>query len=65
MDCGRIFEWYVMEFDHRAGTTKRARVTAMTGHVGLMTLLLEIEKCDIICAVCHRIRTYNRRQMAS
>ena len=64
-DCGRHFAWFVMEFDHREGTTKRGLVSQMPGRVGLMTLLLEIEKCDIICAVCHRIRTYNRRQLAS
>ena len=24
-------------------------------------LLTEIEKCDVVCAICHRIRTWNRR----
>ena len=64
--CGKRFPWFVMEFDHREGTTKVGLVTKLAGHVGLMRLLLEIEKCDIVCANCHRIRTYERREkMAS
>ncbi|HYK97286.1 MAG TPA: hypothetical protein VEU77_02725 [Candidatus Acidoferrales bacterium] len=61
MDCGLSFPWFVMEFDHRDGSAKRGLVSQMPGRVGLMTLLLEIEKCDIVCANCHRIRTYERR----
>lgn len=63
-DCGVRFPWYVMEFDHRDGTTKESLVNRLAGRAGLMRLLEEIEKCDIVCANCHRLRTYARREAA-
>lgn len=62
-DCGRSFDWFAMEFDHRAGTDKVAGVTRLAGQVSLKRLLEEIEKCDIVCANCHRMRTFARRQI--
>lgn len=59
MDCGQEYPWYVMEFDH----TRGIKVMEVTGahHFGSLTLLQEeIDKCDIVCANCHRVRTYNR-----
>ena len=65
MDCGEQFPWFVLEFDHREGREKAGLVPQMAGRVSLMRLLEEIEKCDIVCANCHRIRTYARRVMAA
>jgi hypothetical protein len=61
-DCGQRFPWFVMEFDHRDPEIKRRNVPQMAGSVSLMNLLKEIEKCDIVCANCHRVRTYSRRE---
>jgi hypothetical protein len=33
----------------------------MLGRVDTETLLQEASKCDIVCANCHRKRTYERR----
>ena len=63
-DCHQRFPWFVMEFDHRDPTMKRRNVPQMAGSASLMTLLREIEKCDIVCANCHRVRTYLRREAA-
>jgi hypothetical protein len=63
-DCHRQFPWFVMEFDHRDPARKRSDVPFLAGRVGLMRLLEEIEKCDIVCANCHRVRTYSRREAA-
>ena len=64
-DCGHRYPPGVMEFDHRDPTTKRGTVTQMIGRVGTATLLDEVAKCDIVCANCHRQRTYLRRAVPS
>lgn len=59
-DCGRCFPPSCLDFDHRPGTTKRANV----GNLYQTTkeaLLAEVAKCDLVCKVCHRIRTAARR----
>lgn len=59
-DCGIQYPFYVMDFDHRQGETKEYelnRIDRMTKRA----LLREIEKCDVVCANCHRVRTYKRR----
>ena len=62
MDCGIIYPYYVIDFDHRDKDKKIASVNRMTSvHMYSKTKILEeIEKCDLVCANCHRIRTYNR-----
>jgi hypothetical protein len=62
-DCGQVFHPWVMEFDHREGTTKIDAVGNLAGRGCTDEKLRnEIEKCDIVCANCHRMRTYNRIQ---
>ena len=59
-DCGIQYPFYVMDFDHREGETKEYelnRIDRMTTRA----LLREIEKCDVVCSNCHRVRTYKRR----
>jgi hypothetical protein len=60
-DCGRRFPACAMDFDHRDPADKRAQVTQMIGRAGTASILAEAAKCDIVCANCHRVRTYNRR----
>lgn len=63
MDCGVGFHLRVMQFDHRDPSRKRYVVSQMPGRVKLVTLIEEIAKCDVVCANCHRVRTYWRRQV--
>lgn len=56
-DCGESNP-VVLEFDHVNGT-KVNNVSEMHGH-STTKLLKEIEKCEVVCANCHRIRTANR-----
>lgn len=56
---------YVMDFDHCVGEEKKAHVSRLVGMMNLQNLLDEIEKCDVVCANCHRIRTYERNQRFS
>jgi len=57
-DCGRVFPPYVMDFDHVGEKTGEASNYVYTS--GTATLLTEIERCDVVCANCHRIRTQQR-----
>ena len=60
-DCGLFFPSYVMEFDHRESRNGNPTVAALISKLGLARLKEEIEKCDLVCANCHRIRTFKRR----
>lgn len=59
IDCG-ILDVRVLEFDH-ISEDKRAGVgfMARSGY-GKEAILREIAKCEIRCANCHRIRTFER-----
>ena len=56
-DCGRTFPPYVMDFDHVG--EKTAEVSALTTY-GAARLLREIANCEVVCANCHRARTWLR-----
>ena len=58
-DCGRTFQPYQMDFDHRDPSTKLFQITDRLT-VSRARLLAEINKCDVVCANCHAIRTYAR-----
>lgn len=61
-DCGKSFPNEAMDFDHRDPSTKIEKVSAMVYKGSVPLLLSEVEKCDLVCAVCHRIRT-KKQQM--
>lgn len=58
-DCGKKFPHYVMEFDHCRGR-KRFEIGTSFASRSIEELLKEIENCDLLCANCHRIRTFTR-----
>jgi hypothetical protein len=58
VDCKQTFPPYVMDFDH-VEDNKYTNVSSMLGH-SKEKVLEEIAKCELVCANCHRIRTYNR-----
>lgn len=58
-DCGVSYGPHVMDFDHVRGE-KEYNIGNMQ-HYSLQRLLDEIAKCDLVCANCHRERTYQRR----
>jgi hypothetical protein len=61
VDCGGRFAQCSMDFDHRDPATKVRAVTRMIfGSIDRM--LAEAAKCDIVCANCHRLRTFQRRE---
>ncbi|MDP9281184.1 MAG: hypothetical protein M3P38_03715 [Chloroflexota bacterium] len=62
LDCGGRFHPVAMTFDHRPGTTKvnDFATLARRGCTGLFER--ELTKCDLVCANCHAVRTYLRRE---
>lgn len=61
-DCGESYPYYVMDYDHRADEDKKFGIGVAMRTTGWQQILLEIQKCDLVCSNCHRIRTYNRSQ---
>ncbi len=59
-DCKHLFPVYVLDFDHREGEKKCFDIGHVSRHKSKEEILKEIAKCDVVCANCHRIRTYLR-----
>jgi hypothetical protein len=58
-DCGLRFPPICMDFDHRDPTTKLENVSILYGNgAAWERIRAEIDKCDVVCANCHRIRTW-------
>ena len=59
MDCHIQYPSYIMEFDHRNPEQKCFTIGeyAASGKNSIKKLLEEIDKCDVVCANCHRERT--------
>lgn len=63
-DCGEKFHPVAMAFDHVPGTAKRLDISTLVrrGSIGLARA--EVAKCEIVCANCHAVRTFVRREQA-
>ena len=58
VDCG-IKNHIVLDFDHLRD--KKYNISKMVRDgFPWKVIKKEIEKCEVVCANCHRIRTYNR-----
>lgn len=60
LDCGGKFPYYLLDFDHVSGT-KVNSISRMLDKYSLEDILKEIDKCEIVCANCHRSRTFHRK----
>ena len=58
-DCGGTFPYYVMQFDHVADA-KVGLIREFVRRANRTLLLAELEKCEVVCANCHAIRTWTR-----
>lgn len=59
-DCGEAFPPFVMHWDHLPEFEKRGDVGQMVGRFARETVLAELEKCELVCANCHVMRTVRR-----
>lgn len=58
IDCGEQ-DPIVLDFDHKDPSNKFKSIAKMlSGHYSWQSLLVEIEKCEIRCANCHRRKSY-------
>lgn len=61
-DCGGTFHPEAMDFDHRPGEKKLANLAVLLNRAVIIEVIqAEIERCDLVCANCHRVRTAKRR----
>lgn len=60
-DCGYSESAHALDFDHRSGKKEGGRCSQVSWmmQARLEKLLAEIEKCDIVCANCHRVKTHS------
>lgn len=58
-DCGGSWPYYVMQFDH---TGDDKAFTIGRNGFSLAKVQAEAAKCDVVCANCHAVRTYERRR---
>ena len=62
-DCRSRFHPCAMDFDHLDPKAKTACISVLLRNRASRKLILaEIAKCELVCANCHRLRTFNRRR---
>lgn len=60
-DCEKRYPYWVMDFDHVGEKGFAIRDLNVSRRRTLEELLHEISRCELVCANCHRIRTFVRR----
>lgn len=58
-DCGYAEHPEALHFDHLPGYKKLFQVSGV--NLSRETIIAEIEKCEVVCANCHAVRTARRR----
>jgi len=61
-DCGYNASAYALQFDHVSGEKKANVSDLIRSDYTWTTVLEEIDKCEVVCANCHAIRTKTRGQ---
>lgn len=61
-DCNTEYPYYVMQYDH-LGIEDKVINLSMIHNKGWSDakILAEIAKCEVVCANCHAIRTFKRK----
>lgn len=60
-DCGKSFPPIAMDFDHVRGEKVLSIAQMRSVHWDLV--LIELAKCEVVCANCHRVRTSTRAKV--
>ena len=62
MDCGLQHPLAaIFDLDHRPGESKVLKLSQLAAVGTMAQVIAECEKCDVVCANCHRIRTEQRK----
>lgn len=64
-DCGGMFPPEAMDWDHLPGKEKLFNIGAEQSSFSIEEVIDEISKCQLVCANCHRIRTWSRKRKLS
>lgn len=59
-DCKVMYPHYILEFDHRPEFKKIDNVYRVYKKFGKDKAWQEVAKCDVLCANCHKSRTFER-----
>ena len=60
VDCGEKYPHYMLEFDHLPEHEKLGSPIDIARNYNMQKALDEVAKCEIVCANCHKIRTWQR-----
>lgn len=61
IDCGYNAHPSALDFDHRNPAAKSFTISKAVTSRNVASLLIEVAKCDVRCANCHRIRSFQDR----
>lgn len=59
-DCGKTFDPICMDYDHVSGDKETEIGKMIYKNRSIESIQAEIDKCELVCACCHRLRTKNR-----
>jgi hypothetical protein len=64
VDCGRVYHPCAMDFHHIDSEDKDMEISKMIGMgASQERLRAEIAKCEVLCAICHRIRHFKKTNL--
>lgn len=61
-DCGYADNMLALQFDHVPERGAKKAPVAKLYSLSWEVLVMELDKCDLVCANCHAIRTHGRGQ---
>jgi hypothetical protein len=64
-DCNIQYPVCVMDLDHVRGVKFKNVSTMIDNTAGLKSIMAEVDKCEVVCSNCHRIRTAARKAGAA
>jgi hypothetical protein len=61
VDCKEYYHYSQMDFDH-LDNKKYSVAKLANSEASIKTIKIEMNKCDLVCSNCHRMRTWIRTQ---
>lgn len=59
-DCKILHPWFVMDFDHVFDEKEYNISMMLVSGYSKSKIQKEIDKCELVCSNCHRVRTFTR-----